>query len=98
MKISPKIKASGLSWLLFASIIVSAPSILAGLIGVAYHPNASWAPMAGYRALAVIVFSGLSFALTLRHTITAPKLSARRIALELSIMIVGIFAVEFYGR
>lgn len=94
----PRLRASGLSWLLFLGIIGSAPFILAGLIGVAYHPNASWAPMAGFRAMAVIVFTGLSLALAIRHTITAPNLSGRRIASELSILIASIFAVEIYGR
>lgn len=94
----PRLRASGLSWLLFLGILGSAPFILAGLIGVAYHPNASGAPMAEFRAMAVIVFTGLSLALAIRHTITAPNLSGRRIATELSILIASIFAVEIYGR
>lgn len=98
MKKYSRLKASGLSWLLFVGIAISAPFVLAGLIGVAYHPNANWAPMAEYRAIAIIVFFCLSLVLAIRHTVTATKLTSQRIAMELLLLIASGIAVEFYGR
>lgn len=98
MKKYSSLKASGLSWLLFVGIAISAPFVLAGLIGVAYHPNANWAPMAGYRAIAIIVFFCLSLALAIRHTVTATKLTNQRIAMELLLLVASGIAVERYGR